>query len=142
MQILIIGDDLEMRSMLERGLLRAGHRVTAAQSGREAVDQLWILGSALDVVVVDLALDRGGEILLEDLRQLSSRTPVVVLSAVGPEEIAVRFAQDRLVRHLTMPVGLDDLLKTVDAVRPPTHRKATVPIRLASPEGRRAASRK
>lgn len=97
--ILVVDDDGEIRSLLERFLRKHGFRVTLAQDGRtmRRVLAAW----NVDLVVLDLMLPggEGGVDLCRELRQRSN-LPVIMLTAMGEET-------DRIVG---LEVGADDYI--------------------------------
>ena len=96
MQVLTIGlceDDDAIRSVLVRALRAAGHEVTAAHDGREAVA---LLGPsrALDVIIMDVGLpDADGRDVVQALRSSGQDAPVLFLTALGAtHEVLAGFA--------------------------------------------------
>jgi two-component system OmpR family response regulator len=97
-QILVVDDDVEIRSLLGEYLAKNGFRVRAVKDGREmwaALEQ-----SRTDLIVLDLMLP--GDDGLELCRMLRARsdTPVIMLTAKGEET-------DRIVG---LELGADDYL--------------------------------
>ena len=96
--ILIVDDDAETRSLLQKYLQKQGYRVTAAADGkalRRAVDV-----ARPDLIVLDLMLP--GEDGLDLCRELRTRSnlPIIMLTARGEET-------DRIVG---LEMGADDYL--------------------------------
>jgi len=86
-------DDDAIRSVLVRALRAAGHEVTAAHDGREAIE---LLGPPhrLDVVVMDVGLpDADGRDVVQALRSAGQDAPVLFLTALGAtHEVLAGFA--------------------------------------------------
>lgn len=77
--ILVVDDDVALRAMLERALTRAGHTVTLAVNGADALRILET--SSFDLVLTDLVMpDVEGLQLLRDLRKKPSPPPVIAMS--------------------------------------------------------------
>ncbi|HEU4735313.1 MAG TPA: sigma-54 dependent transcriptional regulator [Kofleriaceae bacterium] len=91
-KILVVDDEQSMREFLGICLRRAGHEVTVAQSGGEALDQL--RAHPIDVVVSDLRMPGGldGLGILQAIKSGSiqrAQVPGATLAPVDPEVILV-----------------------------------------------------
>jgi len=96
--ILIVDDDAETRSLLQKYLQKQGYRVTAAADGRAL--RAALVTARPDLIVLDLMLPgEDGLQLCRDLRMRSS-LPVIMLTARGEET-------DRIVG---LEMGADDYL--------------------------------
>ncbi len=85
MRILIVEDDRETASFLERELIKAGEQVTLAATGQEALGAL--AGGAFDAVVLDRMLpDTEGLQLLKTARENLPAVPTIFLTALGDIE--------------------------------------------------------
>jgi CheY-like chemotaxis protein len=79
MRCLVIDDDHDTRALVERMLTRLGHRVTAVETGLEAVAALG--AERFDVALVDLMLpDMSGSETLRTLRQVDGTMRLLVVS--------------------------------------------------------------
>lgn len=88
MQILLVEDDLVLRSTLAKSLNQAGHRVDEAVNARQA-QQFW-QAHPYDAILLDLNLPQSdqanspmtnGLSLLKDARSSGDPTPVIVITA-------------------------------------------------------------
>lgn len=96
--ILVVDDDREIRSLLERVLKKHGFRVKTAADGRTMREAL--AGGRVDLVLLDVMLPgEDGLALCRELRATSA-VPVVMVSALGEET-------DRIVG---LEIGADDYL--------------------------------
>jgi len=87
--ILVADDEPAIRLMLETGLTLNGFRVTCARSGREALEAART--SAFDAVVCDIYMPDGdGLAVVPELRAISPTTPIILMTAQGSVELAVR----------------------------------------------------
>ena len=76
MRLLLVEDEVEIQSFLQRSLTEAGYQVEAAGDARTA-ERMTVEGTH-DVLVVDLGLPDGdGLSLILRLRQLGLRAPVL-----------------------------------------------------------------
>jgi DNA-binding response OmpR family regulator len=81
-RVLVIEDDDDIRSVLERGLLSEGFGVETASEGPEG---LWrALDGDFDAIVLDIMLPKqSGYWVCEKLREEGNTTPVLVERQIG-----------------------------------------------------------
>jgi two-component system copper resistance phosphate regulon response regulator CusR len=109
MQLLLVEDELDIRSFLKRSLEEAGYQVDAAADGKTA-EKLAIEG-IYDILIVDLGLpDQDGISLILKLRQLGVNAPVLILSARRSVDDRVRGLEQGGDDYLTKPFALAELL--------------------------------
>src|SRR5277367_1277302 len=109
MRLLLVEDEVEIQSFLQRSLTEAGYQVEAAGDARTA--ERMTLEGAHDVLVVDLGLpDEDGFSLILRLRQLGLRAPVLILSARRSVDDRVRGLEQGGDDYLTKPFALAELL--------------------------------
>ncbi len=109
MRVLLVEDEVEIQSFLQRSLTEAGYQVEAAGDARTA--ERMTIESTHDVLVVDLGLpDEDGLNLILRLRQLGLRAPVLILSARRSVDDRVRGLEQGGDDYLTKPFALAELL--------------------------------
>jgi DNA-binding response OmpR family regulator len=109
MRLLLVEDEVEIQSFLQRSLTEAGYQVEAAGDARTA--ERMTIESMHDVLVVDLGLpDEDGLSLILRLRQLGLRAPVLILSARRSVDDRVRGLEQGGDDYLTKPFALAELL--------------------------------
>jgi two-component system KDP operon response regulator KdpE len=109
--ILIVEDDAQMRRFLATTMRGHGFEVTEADSVAEA--EAALRGGAPALILLDLGLPDGdGMELLRELR-LTSRAPVVILSARGRELEKVTALDAGADDYLTKPFGVAELMARV-----------------------------
>ena len=111
--ILLVDDDVELCELLDLRFTAKGYDVSMAHDVRSAVDRLG--REALDVVLLDLRL--GTEDGLDVLREARERCPevaVIVLTAHGSVETAVRAMQSGAFGFLLKPFSDHELLQHVE----------------------------
>ena len=87
--ILVADDERSIRLTLETGLTLNGFRVTCARTGREALQAA--RASSFDAVVSDIFMPDGdGLEVVRELRAISPATPIILITAQGSVELAVR----------------------------------------------------
>lgn len=115
MHLLLIEDDLALRTTLQRSLVRAAMRVDVCSDGTQALEQWRTL--APDVVVLDLSLPgKDGLDVLQAARKAGLDTPVLILTArgtVGDRILGLNAGADD---YLPKPFDLDELEARVRAL--------------------------
>src|SRR5713226_670966 len=88
-RILIIDDEADIRESLETLFSMEDYTVDMAVNGIEGLRRFE--KSSFDLVLLDLMMpDRSGLEGLGDIRQRDSETPVIMLTAYGSAEVAVK----------------------------------------------------
>ncbi|WP_459556811.1 response regulator transcription factor [Lacunimicrobium album] len=110
-RILIIEDQKNLLRSLTKTLQESGFEVIGAdtlQSAREAIQR------GIDAIILDVMLpDGSGLDLLQELRRLGSRTPVLILTARDSIEDRVAGLDMGADDYLVKPFALDELLARV-----------------------------
>jgi len=115
--VLLVDDEDQLRRVMKDLLEREGYRVTEAQNGIEALDQ--VDRHAPDIVVLDLnlpGLDGYGVLSHLRSRPATAKIPVVVLTARGDEDNEVR----------VLELGADDFLSKPFRARALSARLKTI----------------
>ena len=112
--VLIIDDEAEIRESLRTLLELEGYEVDTASGGEEGAARIG--ERAFDLVLLDLALpDRNGLDLLADLRAQDSGLSIIMITAYGTVENAVRAMQSGAVNFIQKPWDNEKLLADVRA---------------------------
>lgn len=112
--ILIIDDEAAIRESLETLLAIEGYSVEAARSAEEGLAML--ASSPRDLVLLDFALpDRNGLEVLDEIRQRDPGLPVIMITAYGTVENAVKAIQAGATNFIQKPWDNEKLLADVRA---------------------------
>src|SRR5438552_10607410 len=112
--ILIIDDEAEIRESLQTLLEFEGYDVEVAANGQHGFSKL--RERPFDLVLLDLALPgRSGIEILPEIRSLYSQISVIMITAYGTVEDAVRAMQSGAVNFLQKPWDSEKLLADVRA---------------------------
>ena len=113
-QILVIDDEPDLRTLYELTLLREGYQVDAAATIQEAWDLL--NAKRFDLVITDMRLPDGSGIdLLKGVRAQQRRERCLVITAYGSAENAVESLKAGAFDYLTKPVDLKQFRAVVAA---------------------------
>jgi len=110
--LLVADDDPAVRESLERTLEREGYAVVLAPDGQAAMERLRAGG--IDLVLSDLRMPGlTGLELLREVKALSPDLDVVMLTAFGTVEEAVKAMKDGAVDFLTKPFQRAQLIRVI-----------------------------
>jgi len=110
--LLVADDDPAVRQSLERTLAREGYTVVLAPDGQAAIDRLRLGG--IDLVLSDLKMPGlNGLELLREVKAVSPELDVVMLTAFGTVEEAVKAMKDGAADFLTKPFQRAQLIRVI-----------------------------
>ena len=110
--LLIADDDPGLRESLERTLTREGYRVILASDGNAALERLQAGG--VDLVLTDLKMPGlSGIELLRAVKAIAADVEVILLTAFGTVEEAVKAMKEGAYDFLTKPFQRAQLLRLI-----------------------------
>jgi DNA-binding response OmpR family regulator len=115
MRILVVEDEPNLASVIQRGLVGQGYQAPIAETGEDAV--LFVRAEPIDLVLLDIALpDRDGHEVLAEIRRLRRDLPVIMVTA--RDDVASKIgALDRGADdYITKPFNFDELLARIRAL--------------------------
>jgi DNA-binding NtrC family response regulator len=111
--ILVVEDDAAMRDLVVEELSDAGFRVEAAPGGRSGVNR--VREGGIDVVVSDLRMpDLDGFDLLRDIKAAEGSPHVIVITAFGSIDTAIKAVKLGAYDYITKPFELEALVMAVE----------------------------
>jgi DNA-binding response OmpR family regulator len=114
-RILIIEDELPMRTALADALTSAGFRVLTAENGETGLQRA--LEQQPDLILLDVMMPRlDGFALATELRRLGRTVPVLMLTAKGGVQDRVRGLDAGADDYLVKPFSTEELLARVRAL--------------------------
>jgi DNA-binding response OmpR family regulator len=114
-RLLIVEDELPMRTALQDCLEREGYRVLTAADGATGLERA--VSDSPDLVLLDVMLPRlDGFALCAELRRLGKGVPVLMLTAKGQIEDRVTGLDAGADDYLVKPFSTDELLARVRAL--------------------------
>jgi len=112
-RILVVDDEKNMRWALGKALTKAGYQVLEAESGPEALALLQ--QTAPHLILLDLKMPQmDGIEALERIKGLHKELPVIILTAHGTMESAVKAIKLGATDFISKPFELDKLMVTIE----------------------------
>lgn len=113
--ILIIDDELNLRSSLSYILQRVGYQVITAGNAQEALQHL--VSQRFDLVFLDLKMPgMDGMELLPEIRLIDPHLPVIILTANNSLETAIQTMRKGARGYLMKPFDPEQILARADEV--------------------------
>jgi len=114
--ILVIDDESSQRQILAGYLKRKGYTVLEAGSGKDGINIA--LNNLIDIILTDFKMpDITGLEVLKEVRKFNPETSIVLITAFGTIEDAVKAMKEGAYDYLTKPIDLDELemlIKRID----------------------------
>jgi DNA-binding response OmpR family regulator len=121
MKILVAEDDPVMRRIIELRLKKDGHQVAMAADGREAMEH--INTENFDLIITDIMMpfSSGLEIVGRVKHNVERKTPVIVLSSMGQENIVLEAFNLGADDYITKPFSPNELSMRVKRLAVAAH---------------------
>ncbi len=111
-KIRVIDDDLDMRMVLSKYLLKFNYQVIEASSGKSALDILE--KGQPDLILCDFKLgDMNGTALLTKIKENYAHIPVIFITGYGDIKIAVEVMRLGAYDYVTKPLFPEEILLTI-----------------------------
>ena len=111
-QVLVIEDDAAMRELLQEALTDEGFRVDLAPGGRLGIER--VRAGGVDLVVTDVKMpDLDGLDVLREIRAVEQPPHVIVITAFGSIETAIKAVKLGAHDYITKPFEIDALVLAV-----------------------------
>jgi two-component system, OmpR family, response regulator VicR len=109
MKILVAEDEAIMLKMIDFRLRRDGHEVLLAEDGRKALEQIETFFP--DLVITDIMMPyvSGLEIIGTVRKRQHKRIPIIILSAMGQEDVVLQAFQLGADDYITKPFSPNEL---------------------------------
>jgi len=128
-RILIIEDELPMRTALADVLQAEGYRILTAGDGESGLHRA--IEEKPDLILLDIMMPKlDGYAVCQELRRLSNPVPVLMLTAKGQVEDRVTGLDAGADDYLVKPFSTEELLARVRALLRRVHRQAHAPSKL------------
>lgn len=111
-RILVVDDDATACAVLAEVLIKAGYTVEMAGGGAEAVEKGQRL--PVDLVLTDIQMaNMDGMAVLKRFREFSPDTPIILLTAFGTIESAIKAIKSGAYDYISKPFKKDEVLLTI-----------------------------
>lgn len=111
-RILVVDDDATACAVLAEVLIKAGYTVEMAGGGAEAVEKGQRL--PVDLVLTDIQMaNMDGMAVLKRFREFSPDTPIILLTAFGTIESAIKAIKSGAYDYVSKPFKKDEVLLTI-----------------------------
>ena len=115
--VLVVDDEPEICVALRYYLVGLGYQVMTAPTGEAAITHLKTARPRPDILLLDLSMPhRGGFAVLEEMKEMSMRIPVVVLSGNDAHLVKTATEVMGVRRYLQKPVPLPTVERTLREV--------------------------
>ena len=115
--IAVVEDEPGVRSLVERLLVRGGHRVLAFPDGTAALDSLADLGIPIDLLITDLVMPGPNGIeVARRLRRDRPDLPVLLMSGYASDTLRAERVNDPSIELIAKPFSARELLDQVAAI--------------------------
>src|SRR5438093_11510204 len=129
-RLLIIDDELPMRTALQDVLAAEGYRVLTAADGELGLQRA--MKEKPDLILLDIMMPKlDGYAVCAELRRLSNPVPILMLTAKGQVEDRVTGLDAGADDYLVKPFSTEELLARVRAMLRRSHRQTKAPTTLA-----------
>lgn len=114
-RVLVVDDEPSMRIALSESLESCGYKVEVSESGADALEKFQ--EDKFEVVITDMRMSGiGGMDVLRGIKKVSSKTPVIVITAYGTVNTAVEAMKEGAADFIMKPFSIDHLESLVKRV--------------------------
>lgn len=112
-RILVVDDDIQLRTLIGANLERSGYSVALARDGGEALHYL-VAEPNFDLILSDVMMEgMNGIELLDRVRLIAPMTPIVLVTATQDIAVAISALRKGAYDYLLKPVDKNQLIGTV-----------------------------
>lgn len=111
-KILVIDDDVDICSLLQRFLVKNGFEVTCAYSASKGIEALI---ERFDLIISDYRLnDMDGKDLLLKIKEIQPHAPVIIITGYSDVKVAINVIKLGAFDYVTKPLLPDEILRTIN----------------------------
>lgn len=106
--VLLIDDDLDLNRVIQFQLEELGYKVTTALNGLDGLEKF--KQKVPEIVITDLQMPgMGGMELVDEIRKNNKEVIIIIITAHGSIEHAVKACQSGANEYITKPFGIEEL---------------------------------
>ena len=111
--ILLIDDDVNLNRVTQFQLEENEYRVTTAFNGLEGIEKF--KKKITDIILTDLQMPKlSGMELIKEIRKINRDVIIIVITAYGSIENAIKACKLGADEYITKPFGIDELIFTIE----------------------------
>ncbi len=115
LNILIAEDGQSQREILRDFLKERGHHISEAENGKTAIEK--VTAGFFDLLLLDVRMpEMNGIQVLEEVKRINPEIDVIMMTAYGTIETAVKAIKTGAADFLTKPIELEELLIKIDRI--------------------------
>ena len=109
--ILYVEDEVSIRSSVEN-CLKSIFNMVSAQNGQEALEKF--KSNNIDLIVTDINMPvKNGISMMEEIREISPKMPIIVTSAYDEEENMKKVLNLNVHKYLSKPFDMKELVMNI-----------------------------
>ncbi len=122
-RILIVEDDQDIRQLLQDRLRAKGYRIQLEVDGVRALEA--VRAETFEGMILDIGIpSMDGMDVLRQIRRWDQRIPIVMVTASGSKELAIRAIGMGAQAYVLKPFDIDELERIVDCWFRPSERRS------------------
>ena len=116
--VLVVDDEVGIRSLLQHALEELGYTVLTAEHGGQAVELFERSTEEIILVLIDVVMPvlDGAETAIR-IRELDSEVPILITSGIGDDDALHRFEDVRISGFIPKPFSPDQLAQAIAVAR-------------------------
>ncbi len=112
--ILVVEDEIQVRSMEKRILEKCGYTVLTVENGREAIKYYQQHRKEIDLIVLDMIMpEMGGKECFYKLKEIDPEVKIVIITGYKTDAVITRFIRDGVSGVIEKPFKLYDFTREV-----------------------------
>lgn len=109
-KVLVVDDEIGVRMLLSKFLMRNGFEVKTALSGQEALEILRTKAYQPDVILLDVKMPgMDGLVTLREIRRLDEEVGVIIMTGSGDESLGLQALNSGAYEYIMKPFNFDYL---------------------------------
>lgn len=110
--LLILEDDENARSQLDRIFKKEGYKVYTGTDGKEGIKIF--SQNKIDILLIDIKMpQKNGMEVLHEVKKVSKDCEAIMITGYGDENTAIQAMHDGAINYIHKPIDLDQLIITV-----------------------------
>jgi DNA-binding NtrC family response regulator len=113
--VLVVDDEVDLRTLLDHVVTGAGYQVTTAEDGQDAITKLQ--AATFDLALLDIQMPNASGIeVLKYLREHAPSTKAIMLTGYADLKYAMEAREFGAKDFISKPYKLEDIVRTIQRV--------------------------